>query len=239
MKHEPFTLICRVATPIVVPRYAIHLDALLWYCVGVHTNSSDSVVLKSKLDQLLKFSEDSQTYCASSMIGLVTPSNGVAAKTVSRVDYLSPEKLTTSEQVFIKNKRLIVVGGPTKKRLTQRQAITVPYVAFHGVGDAGKCAQYLSYYLQGLGEDSQTSGGGEITQIDVIRHDDDCKWYKTDDDYVARNLPSEFCKKMGLEGVEQPVVVSPPYYSKRKVMGYCVERIQVEPLQHLLGDTYE
>ena len=173
------------------------------------------------------------------MLGLVTASDGINAKTASRIDYLSPEKLTTNDQVIIKNKRLVVNGGPTKKRLTQRKAISVPYVAFHGVGDADRCAKYLRYYLQGLGEDSQTSGGGEIGEIDVLRHKDESQWYKTDDGCVARNLPSEFCEQKNLKGVEQPIVISPPYFSKRKVMGYCVERIQVRPLQYFIGDEYE
>jgi CRISPR type IV-associated protein Csf3 len=232
---RPFTLLIKIGTPLVVPSHSIHLDALLWWCVGAHYDPQTADACHEHLRKILMF-DTSGVYQASSMVMIATPEQGVSLMDVTRADRLTPEKLSTSGGVNITKKRLVVVGGPTKKRLTNYPAHTTPYVAFHAVGDAVRCKQLLLSYLPGIGTDSRTASNGDILDIQILNTEHENAWCEDLNGNPARNLPAAFAKEKGMELVTEFVKLKPSYKTNPSFAGVSSERIKIQSIYEIFGD---
>ncbi|MEY8199889.1 MAG: hypothetical protein RPS47_11665 [Colwellia sp.] len=237
-KFSPFTLLIEIGAPLVVPAHPVHLDALLWYCVGAHTHSSCKNELNTFIkEKCLEFSDEIGTFCASAMIMVATEGQGVSTASAVRVDHLHPGKLMRSQGVdFGKKKSILVIGGPFKKRMNVRAAHSVPYIAFHGVGDGERCASLMRYYLTGVGVDSSTSASGEIRSIDVLKHDDDSRWLLSPRNELRRTIPAKNARKIDITDTETPGNTSPPYFNAATMRSTVqAPRIIIETIHSVVG----
>ena len=222
---KPFHLILEPGTPFVIPNDAIQLDALLYYCVGSRWDISEPTAVIERMKDYLEFDEVLGVFKASAMTMLVTPDEGVSLGSIQRADDLR-NKLT--REIFAaKNKSIVLAGGPTKKRLTQRQNYFSPYVHFQGVGDGEAIRQLLMQHLPGIGTDARTASSGEIVSARVIPGD----FSYTDNGKALRRLPLNYGQQFGLKNPE-PVGLVPPYYHKEQVQGFAPDRIIVKALSH-------
>lgn len=221
----PFHLIIEPGTPFVIPNDAIQLDALLYYCIGSRWDISEPAAVIECMREYLAFDEEIGVFKASAMTMLVTPEEGVSLGSIQRVDDLR-NKLT--REIFAaKNKSIVLAGGPTKKRLTQRQSYFAPYLHFHGVGDGGAIRQLLMQHLPGIGTDARTASSGEFISARVIPGD----FSYVEDGKALRRLPLKYGQQLGLKNPE-PVCLTPPYYHKEQVLGFAPDRIIVKSLSH-------
>jgi CRISPR type IV-associated protein Csf3 len=222
----PFTLMLHIGTPFCVPNKAIHLDGLLWYCLGARFGLSDSGLLKEKMKSLLAFDDELGVFCGSSMIMVATPEKGVVACGTNRVDDLRSKLERGGVLEIGKKKSIVVNGGPTKKRLKSRDAYYASIVAFHAIGKPESVKSLLENLLPGIGIDARTGSFGEVRAVDVITHDDNRRWKQHKDQSPARNLPLS----AGIDWPESQIVLTPPYWRDAATPGFAADRIVIESI---------
>lgn len=218
---KPFHLIIEPGAPFVIPLHPIHLDGMLAYCIGSRWDVTDQCDIHERLKQCLAYDEDLGVFKASAMRMLVTPEAGVTIGSIQRVDDLR-NKLT-AERFDSRQKTLVLNGGPTKKRLTQRKTYYSPFVHFSGVGHVDQVVSLLRYHLPGLGVDARTSAAGEIRNIRALPGE----FNYTEQGRAVRNLPIQVAERFGLSDPE-PVALHPPYYNQASVMGFAPDRVNIK-----------
>jgi len=232
VNFKPFTLLMKMATPIAMPRHAVHLDALLWSAIGAKYNLEDPGSMHERLSAILDQDQKTGIYKCSAMQCLITPEQGIVQRDMARTDVV--HESLNSDYLSTKRKSIVMVGGPTKKRLTPYKTFFAPYVAFHGVGDAMQCAHLIRYYLRGIGKDSMTSGMGEIESIDILDCNDQQEWAILNG-MPARNLPEDLAIELKIQKQGEPVSTLPPYWSAAPVSGVRADRLIVRALSEITG----
>lgn len=222
MKFEPFTLILEMGTPFCMPDNAIHLDALVAYCVGSRWDISAADGVEEKIKEFIEFDEEYGVFKASAMTMLVTEDIGVTTGGIHRPDNLR-NKMTSD--LFQHKKSIVLNGGPTKRRYTRRGTYFCPFVKFSGVGDSGAISKLLENHLPGIGSDARTSGGGEIIGIRALK-EESFEYLKGD--LPTRNIPASLNIKIESKEVPYPVRLRPPYMTSKEVNGFKAERVCVE-----------
>ncbi len=219
----PFHLILEPGTPFVIPHDAVQLDALLYYCIGSRWDIDDPAGVIERMKDYLAFDDDVGVFKASAMTLLVTPDEGVSLGSIQRADDLR-NKLTR-DLFDTKVKSVVINGGPTKKRLTQRQTYFAPFIHFQGVGDGEAIRQLLMNHLPGIGTDARTASSGEIVNARVLPGE----FSYIEGDKALRRLPLGYGQTHGLKNPE-PVSLVPPYYQKAQMLGFAPDRVMVKPL---------
>ncbi|WP_436659648.1 hypothetical protein [Acinetobacter sp. P1(2025)] len=170
-------VVVEILSPIVMPKFPIHLDALIYYGVGFDFD---------KLDQVLAKDDASGVYRASAMQFLRIAGETIketAAVHATRT-YWEDFKLPFSHKAGT----ITVKGGPYRKKMTKRNAISTQYVQFYAVGDAEK----IKYVLSSLGfiGKSNQQGFGQIGNIEIEEVENDFSFFDQNAE-LARILPIE------------------------------------------------
>lgn len=206
---KPLKISLEISSPILVPKYPVHLDALLYSSLQLNTNFSDEEIL-NELNKILE-SEDG-IFKASAMRYLRTKEQSVVTGEWSLVTRTHWTEWPYSSHE--REKSIIVKGGGFRKRVTTYNSIITPAVEFHAVGDPQK----IKYLLENLGFIglNNSQGFGEITRID-IEDDSDFSFFD-EDGQLARCLPVHMVSQNKLsEYLRLKNSVKPPYKTSERV----------------------
>lgn len=198
-----------ISSPILVPKYPIHLDALLYASYQLNTDLSDEEILKL-LDTVLAKQDD--IYKASALRYIRTKQTPIQSLEWSLVTRTHWEEWAYSKHE--REKSVIVKGGGFRKRVTEYSAISTGSVEFHAVGDPEK----IKYLLENLGFIglNNSQGFGEITAID-IEEDEDFSFFDEDGE-LARSLPIHLVSKEKIDSYLKVLnSVKPPYKTSERI----------------------
>ncbi len=167
---KPFRLVMKTVTPVVITEYAPNLDGIIFASLEqVYPGAAHSTLVESMKDFLL-FNDQLQCFHSSCLRFVVTPEQGLVARSYFRTDRL--EDKLTSDLYATKNGKypgLMIAGGPTKRRLSERSSYESAIYSFDGVGCAETIKRLLLTAFVGIGYDSFNVGNGEIIDIDIIK----------------------------------------------------------------------
>jgi hypothetical protein len=231
---SPFRLILRMMTPVVFSDFAPTLDGLLFEALSKRFPEKTDQELREELKQYLAFNEDLGVFHASSAMIGIDNEHGLVAKEYMRVDVLQ-NKL--SDEMFSPKKRggkyskIVVAGGPTKKRLTSRPAYAAAYIAFDGLGDVSPIKALLETYVIGIGYDAQNINSGAFSECIEIVLESDLSLFS--EQKASRPLPAE----SEASGMTAMVRLLPPYYYGNLHKGVSPARIRVYHIDSLLKGT--
>lgn len=200
-----------ILSPILVPKYPIHLDALLYAALKDNSDMDDESILKI-LDQVLGKHEG--IYKASAMRYLKNNHFPLIAKNWSFATRTHWEDWEYSPN--LKTKNVITKGGPYRKRVTTYNGIQAHAVDFFAVGKE-KEIYYLLKCLGFIGLNN-SQGFGEIGEISINEIDQDLSFID-DDGELARCLPINMIP----ENIKPSVMqfnnsVKPPYKSSDRLL---------------------
>lgn len=162
---QPFRLMLRLHTPLILPRVVPRLDTLLQEAAcRQHLNWSQLHTLP------LVFDDARGGYRASQLIFGVTPHHGLVAQEIGLTSGVS--RLPFASASGMKSK-LRIDGGPQAPKLTRHPALLSPFVVFYGEGQLEACLQLLSHTPHiGL---EHARGQGAIS-IEAFQEDDRQHW---------------------------------------------------------------
>lgn len=198
-----------MSSPILVPKFPIHLDALLFASYQLNTNLSDQEIL-NRLEGVLGIKDG--IFQASAMRYIRTKQTPIHSCQWSLVTRTHWEEWPYSQHE--KEKSVIVKGGGFRKRVTEYNAISTGAVDFHAVGDPQK----IKYLIENLGFIglNNSQGFGEITAID-IEEDEDFTFFDEEGE-LARSLPIHL---VSAEKTESYLKIlnsfKPPYQTSERV----------------------
>ncbi|HSG61002.1 MAG TPA: hypothetical protein VLA24_06150, partial [Pseudomonadales bacterium] len=121
----PLRLILKMRSPVVLTAVSPTLDGILFEALKQRAPGKSNLDILSALKEVLAFNASLGVFHASSMRFGVNANTGLVALDYYRTDYLHEGKRSSS--MFSPNgknryKKLVVTGGPTKRRLTHRHA---------------------------------------------------------------------------------------------------------------------
>lgn len=172
-----------ISSPILVPKFPIHLDALLFASYQLNTDLPDEEIL-NRMNEVLATQDG--IYKASAMRYIRTKQTPIHSIQWSLVTRTHWEEWPYSQHQ--REKTVVVKGGGFRKRVTEYNAISTGAVDFHAVGDPQK----IKYLLDNLGYIglNNSQGFGEITAIH-IEEDEDFSFFDEQGE-LARSLPIHF-----------------------------------------------
>jgi hypothetical protein len=226
LKFKPFRIILTMRTPVVITAVAPTLDGLLFEAMSQRFCDDTPAQVVERLKGVLAFHDGLQVFHASSMKFGVTSQCGLSVWNYCRSDNVK-NKLDSS--MFMPHGRkgtyppVLLVGGPTKTRLTKRLAYKSAFVCFDGLGDAKAVAALLEHTFVGVGYDAQNCGMGEFDhkQIEVITLEQDESL--TSKGQAMRPLPAA-----AASGIESELRLLPPYYlATERVHAVMPSRVQL------------
>lgn len=196
-------------SPIVMPKYPIHLDALLYEALNENSDMDKDTII-SLLDGILD--KENGVYKASAMRFLKSNDFPVTTFEWALATRTHWEDWQYSEHE--KAKSIITKGGGFRKRVTTYDATLAKYVDFHAVGDANK----IKFLLEMLGFIGRLNkqGFGQIASINISDCDQDYSFFD-ENGVLARCLPINLVNEdIRSEYLQIINAVSPPYkYSER------------------------
>lgn len=210
MKFKPFRLILKMQTPVVLTAVAPTLDGVLFEAMSQRFCNDTPAQLVERMKDILAFHEAFQVFHASSMKFGVNGKCGLSAGTYCRADNVR-EKLVSS--MFMPHGRngtyptVVLVGGPTKTRLTRRLSHQSSFVCFDALGDPKAIAALLEHTFVGIGYDAQNCGMGAFDhrQIEIVSLEQDESLICNGQ--AMRPLPAD-----AASGIESELRLLPPYY---------------------------
>lgn len=233
MEHTPFRVLLKSCTPAVITAFAPTLDGLLFQALSMRWSSLPHEDLLSKLKEVLTFNDQYGVYHASSLIFGVTPDHGLVGKSYIRVDYQHPAKLSSNmfspEISRGKFKPILLSGGPTKRRVSERCAYSAPYFSFDALGNPHLVEEYLGFYMLGVGYDCQNSGMGAYSDVMTIPLETDVSL--VNNGHAMRPLP----KEAAAEGLPSHMRLLPPYYQGDFFYSVSPENIRIKPVSKLIS----
>lgn len=206
---KPIKISLEISSPILVPKYPIHLDALLYASYQLNTNLSDTEIL-NELEKVL--AKEDGIFKASALRYVRTKQSPISMcewSLVTRTHWI--EWPYSSHE---REKTIIVKGGGFRKRVTAYNAILTATVEFHAVGEPRK----IKYLLESLGFIglNNSQGFGEITAVEVDDDDDFC--FFDEEGELARCLPLHMVSSEKAQHyLRVKNSVKPPYQSSERV----------------------
>lgn len=232
LELKPYRVIMKALSPVVISGFAPSLDGILYEAVSQTIPGSDHDAVMARLKEILLFSDELGVFHASSLRFGITPEQGVGAATSVRCDYLGPEKLSSSmfspREYGGKFTRVMLIGGPTKKRMTTRPAYSAPYLTFDFVGDAGAVEILLNHAHVGVGYDYFSAGNGQFNNVMIIPLDNDTSI--SSEGMATRPVPVD----KGLEGLRGVSALVPPYFIGERVGVIYPEPVRIKQISTLL-----
>lgn len=208
---KPLHISLQILSPILLPKYPIHLDALLYAALKYHSDMEDESVLKI-------------------IDGILDKQNGVYKASALRFLKSNHSPLTTTQWSFAtrthwedwefsqkeKARTIVTKGGGFRKRVTTYNAIKAHAVDFNAVGKPNEI-RYLLNCLGFIGLENN-QGFGEIGDITITEIEDDYSFFD-DSGELARCLPIG----MVAEEIKPTVMqlnnaVKPPYQSSERIL---------------------
>lgn len=217
---KPLHISLELLSPILVPKYPIHLDALLYAAIKENTDLNDESIL-----QLLNRAIDTKDgiYKSSAIRFLKSNHFPLTASERSLPTRTHWEDWEFSQHE--KSKNIITKGGGFRKRVTTYNAINAYAVDFHAVGEA----DLIEYALDSLGfiglQNNQ--GFGEIGNITIVEIEDDYS-FVDEDGCLARCLPVDLVDQaIRPSSLELLNSVKPPYQSSERVAS-CIPNFRTK-----------
>ncbi|MDZ0185193.1 hypothetical protein [Klebsiella quasipneumoniae] len=207
---KPHRVIMSCLSPVVISGIAPSLDGILYEAVSQAIASNEPEVVLPRLQEILLFNDEMGVFHASSLRFGITPEQGIGATTSVRCDYLHDDKLSSamfSPRIHRGQfTRVLLTGGPTKKRMTIRPAYSAPYLTFDFVGNAEAVEMLLNHAHVGVGYDYFSAANGEFNNVMIIPLDIDTSI--SSEGVALRPLPAN----TGLEGIRGISPLIPPYF---------------------------
>ncbi|HID5691702.1 TPA: hypothetical protein ACXETQ_005520 [Klebsiella pneumoniae] len=215
LNFKPYRVIMSSLTPVVISGIAPSLDGILYEALSQAIPSNEPGVVLARLKEILLFNDELGVFHASSLRFGITPEQGIGATTSVRCDYLSPEKLSTAmfsprihRGVFT---RVLLTGGPTKRRMTTRPAYSAPYLTFDFVGSSEAVEILLNHAHVGVGYDFYSAANGEFNNVTILPLDIDTSI--SNEGMALRPVPVN----SGLNGIKGVSPLIPPYFVGEKL----------------------
>jgi hypothetical protein len=212
-KLKPFRLVVKTVTPVVITEFAPNLDGIIFASLEQVYPGRPAAERIDIMKGFLLFNDDLQCFHSSCLRFVVTPEQGLVAKSYVRNDRLD-NKLSSDLYRTANGKypKVTIAGGPTKKRMSERSSYESSIYSFDGVGCAETIKRLLLRTFVGIGYDSFNVGNGEIIHIDIIQLESDTSLVVGNN--ARRNLPAGFCQANGISGRSSTSRLLPPYYLK-------------------------
>lgn len=209
-----------ILSPILMPKYPIHLDALLYAALKDNSDMDDDAVLEI-LDRVLD--KQDGVYKASAMRFLKSNHSPITDMewTFATRTHWEEWEFSTKE----KSKTIVTKGGGFRKRVTSHNGILTHAVDFFAVGEP----QHIHYLLKCLGFIglNNNQGFGEIGEIDILEINQDFSFIDEQDE-LARCLPIN----MVPEEIQNTVMqitnsFKPPYKSSERLLT-CIPNFRTQ-----------
>ncbi len=232
LNAKPYRVIMKSLSPVVISGISPSLDGILYEALSQAIASDKPSEVLRELRKILRFNESLGVFHASSLTFGITPEQGIRATTVTRNDYLSTAKLSST--MFTpkgrngKFSRITLEGGPTKKRLTTRPAYSAPFLSFDFCGDREAVETLLTLAHVGVGYDYFSGANGEFTDIRIIALDEDSSI--SVENKAVRPVPAS----SGLDGIKGESVLIPPYFYGEKAAVVYPEPVRLNLITNLL-----
>ncbi|WP_071603879.1 hypothetical protein [Dickeya sp. NCPPB 3274] len=213
LNFHPYRVIMKGISPVVISGLAPSLDGILYESLSQVLSTSKHEEIISKLKMILSFNQELNVFHASSLIFGFTAEVGISASTSVRCDNLNDEKLNSS--MFIPNSRggrfsrVLLTGGPTKKRLTSRPAYSAPFFVFDFMGDKNAVLKLVTMTHVGVGYDFFTAANGQFTDVSIIPLKEDLSI--SNNGFANRPVP----ELSGFKGLKGESPLTPPYYGNK------------------------
>lgn len=207
---KPVRILLTIASPIELPKFPIHLDALLYW--ALHELGMDS----KKLDEILKQTDG--IYHASALRNIRTPTTPLVAATNSHVTtsnwpeydgalmekYLSRKGVEKLREV----KKILLKTGTYRRKVSIQNALKVAQVEFHAVGNP----ELIQWLLESLGFIglANKQGFGEISSVWIEEIEHDLSWFD-EEGKLARILPVSHLESDANLYLQQSCRVKPNY----------------------------
>lgn len=198
-----------ISSPILVPKYPIHLDALLYSSLQLNTNWSENEIL-DELKKILAI--ENGVFKASAMRFTRTKQQPITFKKCSLATRTHWTEWPYSSHE--RAKTITTKGGGFRRRVTSYNGIVTPCVEFHAVGVPDR----IHYLLDVLGFIGlcNNQGFGEITNIQ-IEEDQDFSFFD-EQGSLARCLPTYMLTKDQLANhFITTNSIAPPYKTSERV----------------------
>lgn len=208
---KPLHISLEILSPVLLPKYPVHLDALLYAALKDNSDMDDESILKI-IDGILD--KQNGVYKSSAMRFLKSnhfPLTSIQWSFATRTHWEDWE-FSQNE----KSKNIITKGGGFRKRVTTYNAIQSHAVDFNAVGEPEEI-HYLLSCLGFIGLNNN-QGFGEIGNITIAEIEEDFSFID-DEGELARCLPIS----MVPEDVKNTVMqlknsVKPPYQSSERIL---------------------
>lgn len=207
---KPLHISVELLSPVVMPKYPIHLDALLYEAIKDNSDL-DQQSITDLLDKFL--AKKNGIYQASAMRFLKSNHNPLKTFEWALATRTHWEDWQFSEHEKAKN--IITKGGGFRKRVTTYNAILVKTVDFHAVGDAARIKQMLEAI--GFIGMLNNQGFGEVADVHIEVIDNDFSFFD-EEGRLARCLPIELVDQDQRDQYLQVInSVKPPYKFSERV----------------------
>lgn len=198
-------------SPIALPKYPIHLDALLFEAIKDNSDM-DFASITCILDTIL--AKEDGVYKASAM--RFVKSNHFPLKTF---EWALATRTHWEDWQFSqheKSKNIITKGGGFRKRVTTYNVILTKYVDFHATGNIAQ----IKYLLEALGFIGRLNnqGFGEIANIQIEEIEADYSFFDEQGD-LARCLPVSLVNdEQKNKNIQVKNSITPPYQHSERVL---------------------
>lgn len=230
--HVAFRLALRLRSPVVLTDFAPTLDALIYEALSQQSPAASRQELLDEIQEYLSFHAELGVFHGSSMRFGLTPEHGLLAASYTRVDGMTDSKLNSAMIGPTgrngRYSRIVLAGGPTKKRLRSMPAYTAPFAIFDGYGSPWRIKALLEFYVMGVGYDAQNVQMGAFDQVTVVLLDEDVSIMNSG--AASRPLPAS----CGLTGEPGESPLQPPYYQKDKAKIVAPTKVRADMLEKLI-----
>lgn len=225
---KPFEIKIRLLTPMIVTRYPVTLDSLLWHTLFLHYHNEQTAT-----DHLSDYLHQTDgVYHASSLYFGVTPQQTLIACNYVTVGVMRPGKdlhpdlFKPTAKNGEKYTNVIVEGGHYRNRIGKHNAYYAPYLVFYGNGNSENIAAMFEYYLLAIGKEANR-GVGQIGAINVKEINVD-RSHLDEKGHVSRPLPVDLYTKLtgDIPVQTQDLAMIPPYRTHSRQACIVPERIQ-------------
>lgn len=197
-------------SPIVMPKYPIHLDALLYDSIKDNSDLDHESIIHT-LDTIL--AKENGIYKASALRFLKSNHFPITTFEWALATRTHWEDWQFSEHEKAKN--IITKGGGFRKRVTTYNAILTKFVDFHATGNADQIKHLLSM-LSFIGR-LNNQGFGEISNIHIETIEGDYSFFDEEGE-LARCLPIDLvAADQRAQYLQITNSVRPPYQHSERV----------------------
>lgn len=177
---RPFEIQIQLLSPIIMPRYPLSLDGLVYWALGDHVGHEQALATLRGL-----LAEESGCYKASSMALVRTPWRDITGTSLT---FPTCVQFADTDLFADCGKKVVVTGGgPFRRRMSSWDAYSAHAVMFHGVGDGKAVAELIAGSVFGLGR-NWGRGAGTIGAVASVDCESDFSW-QDENGCLARTLP--------------------------------------------------